>query len=263
MPAIHIYSMPQVIHLTVGGLIGATMIYSHPQHDSDIVRLYTGITNPIDFLLCDIDRKPVTLAAGESLVLTMTDARMTREVMTPKTLTVVDAARGHFRATFAPADITVPEDWYSYSITKVNAAAVETPIYVDRDHKPSGRLQVLRGKAPTTLDPQFTLLGSEFHYLNGHYHGGTFPGSRTHADGLDDLHTATITLTGFTGTVYIDATEELDMPRSEGPWRMVASTTLTANTGTTTLPFSGPYRWIRFRVSKSAGTIERATLTIS
>ena len=81
----------------------------------------------------------------------------------------------------------------------------------------------------------------------------------------DGLHTVQYTVTGFIGTIEIQAT--LATSPSADDWFSVSSTQLTSdndssnfNTGSFLYNFTGNYVWVRAVVEYTDGTVERITL---
>ena len=87
-------------------------------------------------------------------------------------------------------------------------------------------------------------------------------GSKFKGDGYygrsDGLHTVQYNLSGFTGTLIIEGTLEVDPADSD--WFSVHSGALEQETNNTIVSFTGNYVWIRAKIIYTDGTLNSITL---
>ena len=126
MPSLTIYQIPQVIQTTRAGATGV----NSATNKIDFF-LSKNVTNEIEFLLKDIDRKPISLV-GKTLILYVVDTA-TQTLKLQKTLQSINEVRGHCRLTIAPSDISQWElGYYSYSLVMQRADQSQVLLYTDQ-----------------------------------------------------------------------------------------------------------------------------------
>lgn len=103
--------------------------------------------------------------------------------------------------------------------------------------------------------------------LSTQTHGGdsgseTVTSNKLQGDGYygrsDGLHTIQYSVSGFTGTLQIQATLETDP--SEEDWFTVISVVLDNKTETVISSFTGNYVWVRAKIVYTSGSLENILL---
>lgn len=258
MPSVNLYQIPQVINTTQAGGVGVNSATN--KVDFDVSK---NVTNEIEFLLKDIDRKAVSLTS-KTMVIYIVNQK-TNTVMLQKKLTVMNAPRGHCRLTISPSDIM---DWdtgyYSYSITLLQDGQ-QTLVHQDQNRSQYGYLEVKQGPLPvpqsaTVITPQemqldFNDLGMFKKYISGAYEGAAQRDNRV------GIHSVALYAKDLSGTFYIQASLENGVPTAIQEWFDVEiTTTNTTNdpdvvnsryvfsnlTGVKNIQFQGSFMWVRF-----------------
>jgi hypothetical protein len=265
MPSLTVYQIPQVIQTTRAGATGVNSATNRIDFF-----LSKNVTNEIEFLLKDIDRKPISLV-NKTLILYVVDAH-TQTLKLQKTLQSINELRGHYRLTVAPSDIV---DWelghYSYSLVMQREDQTQVLMYTDQNRTTYGFLEVKAGPLPTPFDP--IVLTDE---LFGHatvgvtnqpvtgvkYRvSGGYPGV-AQRDNRVGMHTCAIYSTGFKGAFKVQASLDSSVPTDDYGWFDVDDTKLMLDekTGITSLQFVGSFMWVRFIYvpdSTNTGTIDK------
>lgn len=245
MPSVNLYQIPQVINTTQAGGVGVNSATN--KVDFDVSK---NVTNEIEFLLKDIDRKAVSLT-GKTMVIYIVDQK-NNTVMLQKKLTVMNAPRGHCRLTISPSDIM---DWdtgyYSYSITVLQDGQ-QTLVHQDQNRSQYGYLEVKQGPLPvprsaevilpTEMQLDFNDLGMFKKYISGAYQGAAQRDNRV------GNHSLAIYAKGLTGSFYIQASLENGVPTAIQEWFDVVNSRYEFEnfTGVHNIQFQGSFMWVRF-----------------
>jgi hypothetical protein len=252
MPSVNLYQIPQVINTTQAGGVGVNSATN--KVDFDVSK---NVTNEIEFLLKDIDRKAVSLT-GKTMVIYIVDQK-NNTVMLQKKLTVMNAPRGHCRLTISPSDIM---DWdtgyYSYSITILQDGQ-QTLVHQDQNRSQYGYLEVKHGPLPaprsaTVITPQEMQLDNNDLGLFRKYISGAYPGA-AQRDNRAGNHSLAIYAKNMSGTFYVQASLENGVPTAVQEWfdveinnaDVVNSRYEFENfTGVHNIQFQGSFMWVRF-----------------
>lgn len=257
MTAINIYKLPQVVTVfRLDKAAGDHMITSFHHTRTDF-KLFRGVRNEIDFFIRNYDRKPVSVADPDTVVLTLSDRR-NRRVVGAFPLTALDAAKGHYQLVIdATAAEALDMRWLAYAVT-LNTAAGRHMLFVDRDHGVSGTIEVVDGPEPAAREPQ-TLRWDEFLKRDAYYYAGTLEGPALTASA--GTNTVTFAVADFVGEVTIEATQQPMSPMHDGDWEMVQSQSFGASRNEpVVLTFNSTlYTWVRFRVRLDSGTVSSVT----
>ncbi len=275
MVAVKLYKFPLVIDLTLvdQGIRNNNM----PFRDSDF-KVYRGTFNPVEFIVRDNDRKPISLV-GKSLTATIINF-FTGAVFLQKDIFVIDAAKGRIKLLLTPPEIAEWENgFYKYSILINNEDGTNNLLFVDQDQNAAGFFEMIDGVlpgliesvhiftddfmetniAPPTLDPTVFL-------------SSAFPGDALLCED-DGLHTAVVYLTDFAGRFFIQGSLEDTPSPNEDDWFNIFLTFTTPHfefgntptpddtfTGLEAFTFTGSLRWVRFKYipdDDNTGTLDK------
>lgn len=255
---VFIFSIPQVVNLVypVMNYQGIPMLnYSVIRTD---FRLLRGVKNEIVFFVRDIDRKPVTLAAGDSLTINIVGEDA---LLMTRNLTVVDSTKGIYQLATLPSEMdtwpTGPIRWSMlYNRSATNDSVM---LWTDLSYSPYSYLYLTDGPLPGPA-PTATILWADLSMLlTNNYYSQSLSGAAQ--DGYyNGVQTFVYTMTGFTGTVEIDATmiAQPDLSAESSDWFSVDSVTYSNFTGNASRNVVGNYLWLRMIVTPTSGTFVEA-----
>jgi hypothetical protein len=251
MPSLTVYQIPQVTQITRAGATGVNSATTRIDFD-----LSKNVTNEIEFLLKDIDRRPISLA-NKSIVMYVVDSD-SQTLKLQKNLQVINDARGHCRLTISPSDIGEwAEAYYSYSLVLERTDGSQILIYCDQNRSSYGFLEVKAGPLPPPNniyeigDDQFAhqTYGVTNQPVSGipyRVSGGT-PGA-AQRDNRAGQHTVAIYSQNFKGLFKVQASLDNSLPTDDMGWFDVegANITLDQVSGITAMTFQGSLMWVRF-----------------
>lgn len=251
MPSLTVYQIPQVTQITKAGAVGVNS--STTRIDFDLSK---NVTNEIEFLLKDIDRRPISLL-NKTVIMYVVDTD-TNTLKLQKTLQVINEGRGHCRLTISPSDIGEwAESYYSYSLVLQRPDLSQILIYCDQNRSSYGFLEVKAGPLPA---PNNIIEIDDAHFAHQTYGitnqpvigmryrvSGGFPGAATR-DNRNGMHTCAIYCKDFKGTFRVQASLDNSEPADDLGWFDVEGGTLNIDkiTGLTSMTFQGSLMWVRF-----------------
>lgn len=251
MPSLTVYQIPQVTQITKAGATGVNSATTRIDFD-----LSKNVTNEIEFLLKDIDRRPISLT-NKSVIIYVVD-RDSNTLILQKTLQVINDTRGHCRLTITPADIGEwAPTYYSYSLVLERVDGSQILIYCDQNRSSYGFLEVKAGPLPPPNnifeidDEQFAhhtygvtnqpVTGIPYRVSGGH------PGA-AQRDNRAGMHTCAIYAKNFKGSFRVQASLDNSLPTDDLSWFDVegAQRVIDNVTGIVTITFQGSLMWVRF-----------------
>lgn len=260
MPTVNLYQMPQVVQLHQPGAVSVSTVVNRTDFN-----LFRNVTNQVEFLIKDVDRKPFNLAI-KSVWLYIVDDR-TGQLLIQRQLVPISDSRGHCRLVLDPLDIV---DWdpgyYTYSVT-VQENGAQTVIYTDQNRSLRGHLELMDGPLPNPK-PQIEIAANQFLAqswgipLQNYFVAEPFPGAAQSMN-ASGMHTLALYASNFTGTLWVQASLENVPPSTYDEWFDVTSIQLSNFTGVRGVQFTGSYMWVRFYYQpdiSNAGSITKALL---
>lgn len=248
MSVIHVYQTPQAVHLTQGT---GSPNQNYPVNRSDF-RLLKGVRNEIEVFVKDLDRKPVSMN-GKTPVMRIVD-RDRQHLLMETELEVVDVSKGRFRLVVDPG-VDLPLGSHIYSVLVETTGQYPTVLYTDRDRTPFGVVEVLEGPVETPA-PSTMISRDQMLLLGGSRHSTALPGAAL-VGNRTGLHTALFYLTGFTGSITIQASLEAQPTSEDLSWFDVDQVTVSGFSGLHPLTFEGMFVWVRFIVYENQGTVDK------
>ena len=222
-------------------------------------KVYKGVTNTIDFVVRNNERRPVNLT-GLDLSCTIQN-QATGEILLTKQVNTLVALQGKAQLVLDPGDIEEwPANYYDYVVETTNDNGIQGLLYTDINKDVTGTFQlfdgVLRTQVPATevLQEQFTQtpLGNNNDLM---YLTGAFPGD-AQSQKSNGMHTVAVYQSKWNGKFFIQAslsnqaplpTEWFYIPLTTGPDPMYTfDNSNNAGPGPTLFNFSGNYYWVRF-----------------
>jgi len=277
-----VFAMPQVVTLTLGGDTGATLM-NYPVNRTDF-KLIKGVTNEIMFFVKDVDRHPVTLPMmannGVTAVrIVITDETTDKVLLGSQTVPAdlsdksvlvpapgIDVAKGVWMLKLTNLDIVDwPPGMLRYSIL-MDRANDQVMLYSDRGYGPYSQLAVLDGPFPLPREAT-TITRGDMLPLDFSLFSGSYVGAAQLAN-LSGVHNAVFHMTGFRGTLTLQASLENSPSSNDSDWfpaqvvglssnaGVIGNTLDTQGTVSFNLPTDGPvnitargnYMWMRFIV---------------
>lgn len=242
MPSVTLYQMPQVIQLSTPDAVSVHSVVNRTDFN-----LFKNVTNEVEFLIKDVDRKPVNLR-NKSLTIYIVDEQ-TNSLAIQSTLTVIDEKRGHARMSLHPSQVaSLANGYYRYSVT-INRDGDQLLIYTDQTRSLRGHLELFEGPLPGP-QPVIQIMPGDFVSstwgvpLETYFVAQSFPGA-AQRNNRSGQHTLAIYTTNFTGTFWVEASLENSPPTTPSDVFPVTSMTLTNKTGVSSLQFVGNYMWLR------------------
>jgi len=262
MTAVKLYTFPLVIDLTV--IDRKIRNNNMPFRDSDF-KIYRGAFNPIEFIVRDNDRKPISLI-GKSLTMTVIDF-YTNLTIIQKDVIILDAAKGRIKVIFPPQEIA---EWvngfYKYSILMNNEDGTNQLLFVDQNQNAGGFFELIEGVLPELVE-SVVALGEDFTTVNvappttdpTRFISSAFPGDAIFCE-VDGLHTVAVYLDNYAGKFFIQGSLEETPSPNDSDWFDIQLTATTPffEFGNTPLPndtftgieaftFTASVRWVRFK----------------
>ena len=178
-------------------------------------KIYKGVTNSIDFIVRDNDRKPVKLQ-GLILKARIQPVEGDQPLLLEKEVTIIDDLGGKAQLILDPQDI---QDWllgyYRFTISCIDNNMVETYLFTDINKDTFGTFQLMDGVA-TSIDPAIELLSKDFtERPYGDYSimwtTGALVGDSQRGT-VNGLHSIAIYTTNFQGKFWIQASLSIEPP---------------------------------------------------
>jgi len=227
--------------------------------DSNDFRIFKDVTNTLEFVVRDTDRKPINMM-GRTAQITMYDQR-NNEMMWQAPLKVINDTKGLCQLNITP-DVT--SDWYlatySYSVTVQNLDGSVHMLYVDQHEGQQGFFELCQGPSFEPSDSQ-TLTSSDLPALQGgswtfvqegtdddlHYlYSSALPGSMKRHN-FSGLHTVAVFFENFSGTLLVQGSVEEGTP-TDGDWYEIETRHYDHKTGSDHFNILANLQWVRFRL---------------
>jgi len=260
--------MPQVIHLTEPGLQSAYAVVNRTDFN-----LFKNVTNEVEFLIKDVDRKPVNIT-NRNLTIHIVDER-TNTLVLQSTLTIINGTRGHCRMSLSPSDIAgLSNGYFRYAVTIdriTNINGVDRVdsllIFTDQYRAIKGYLELLDGPIPNPqpaveIDPSVFYDESWGDPIQVFKVAGPYEGA-AQRDNRSGQHTVAVYMENFSGQFWIEASLENNSPSAQSDWFPVTDQVFNEFTGVKGFQFIGSYMWIRVYYlpgPMNAGTVTKVLL---
>jgi hypothetical protein len=256
MPTVFLYSFKEYVQLLQFDQNPQLVNWPMTIYDT---KLYKGVTNTIDFVIRNNERRPINLVGVELEAFVST--RATNEIVLTKRVEVTVPLQGKAKLTLDPGEVEdLPAGYYNYSIQNTNVNGIAQLYYTDVNQSGVGHFElfdgVLRTMVPAVevLAAQFTQTpignNDDLAFLTGAFAGDA---QTQRANGM---HTVAVYQTRFLGKFFIQASltnnspmpsEWFFIPLVPGPDPMYTFTYLNNDGLTPTLfNFDLNAYWVRF-----------------
>jgi hypothetical protein len=214
------------------------------------VKLHKGVDNPVKFRIKNQNQKNVDVSNSE-FYLYITDAATNAEILN-KTLILESATTGLVSTVITEEDLL---DFdlvrYHYGIKMVDSTGNEYPIYVDDNYSATGVIEVSNTAYPNHENStELTVTGYDTDDIA---YTSTIPVTATN----NGIHTVAYYLTGFSGTIVVQGHLEDSNTVFETDYISITENTYANQTGVVSLNFTGLFKGIRFKITKTAGSVDR------
>lgn len=255
MPTVFLFSFKEYIQLVSWDANPAYVNWPMIQYD---IKCYKGVTNTLDFVIRNNERRPVNLVGLEMECVIQNQNN--GQIMITKPVEVTVPLEGKAKLVLDPGDI---EDWpanyYDYVVRVTNVNGIQQLFYTDINKTATGSFQlfdgVLRSEVPATeiLAAQFTStplgLADDIMFISGAYPGDA------QAQKASGLHTVAVYQTKWQGSFFIQASLQNDSPLPQewfyiplgtnSPFYIFDSSN-NSDDGPTLFNFSLNAYWVRF-----------------
>lgn len=215
------------------------------------IKLYQGQTCAVNFSVFNSTNKPLSVA-GTQLVFKIWNPE-NNELL--KTKTVAATKNDVIKVSFDSNELMdIEPGYYYYSCNIISGDDENIILFMDTSPEHRGFLEIIAVAsnhiiATTTLD-NFSL------YNSAYYSSAVNNVDKLRQRG--SLHTYTAHTSSFTGTIYAQATMLVaGTTTTESDWFTVDTLSLSNYTGTSTGNYTGIYSQIRFKFTKTAGSVTK------
>jgi hypothetical protein len=214
------------------------------------LKIQKGIKNQIRVQFKNSDQKRITISSTGTYVFTMFDIQ-SQKLVTQKTMEVLDTGtvttRGLALLSLDESDtVDLDKSAYQYSVTYMDTDGTYLPAYTNTYYGMAGTMYLNNDVYPV-LQPSQEIVSFLRNYNSGislYEHKSGNINAHPEYKKNSALHTAAIYMTGFRGTVYVQATLD-NTPGNFGRYATVFSKTYTGFTGIDYVNFNGIFNYIR------------------
>lgn len=215
------------------------------------IKLYQGQTCAVNFSVFNSTNKPLSVA-GTQLVFKIWNPE-NNELLKTKTITATK--NDVIKVSFDSNELMdIEPGYYYYSCNIITGDDENIILFMDTSPEHRGFLEII---AVASNHIVATTILDNFSFYNSAYYSSAV----NNVDKLrqrGSLHTYTTHTMGFTGTIYAQATMLVaGTTTTESDWFTVDTITLSDYTGTSTGNYTGIYSQIRFKFTKTAGSVAK------
>ena len=212
MPTVFLYSFKEYVQLLQFDANPQLVNWPMTIYDT---KLYKGVTNTIDFVVRNNERRPINLVGLELEAFIQDQA--TGEIVLIKRVDITVAIQGKARLTLDPGEVEdLAAGYYNYSIQNTDVNGISQLFYTDINQRGIGNFElfdgVLRTMVPATevVAAQFTQtpIGNNDDVM---FVTGAFPGD-AQTQRANGMHTVAVYQTRFLGKFFIQASLSNNSP---------------------------------------------------
>jgi hypothetical protein len=205
MPTVFLYKFKEYVQLLQFDANPQLVNWPMTIYDT---KLYKGVTNTIDFVIRNNERRPINLV-GLTMQATIQD-QLTGEVVLTKTVDVTVAIQGKARLTLDPGEVEdLNSGYYNYSIQNTDVNGISQLFYTDINQNGIGSFELFDGVLRTML-PATEILAAQFTQTpignndDVMFVTGSYPGD-AQTQRANGMHTVAVYQTRFLGKFFIQA----------------------------------------------------------
>jgi hypothetical protein len=222
------------------------------------LKIQKGLKNKVRVQFKNSDQKKIAISGTGTYVFSMYDA-INQRLLIEKELEILDegttATRGLALLTLTESDtIDLDKSSYTYSVKYADSDGTYLPAYSNTYYDIHGTLHILNDINPV-LQPSVEISDLQISYnasttLYEYKSRAIYANPEFNSN--TGLHTAAFYMTGFKGTVYIQATLN-NNPTDLGYYSTVAERTYNGFTGVDYINFNGVYSYVNIMVVPAKG----------
>jgi hypothetical protein len=222
------------------------------------LKIQKGLNNQVRVQFKNSDQKRITISNSQTFIFSMFDAIDNRMVL-EKEIEVLDVAttatRGLALLTLNESDtVDLDRTSYQYSIKLAAGNGTYLPTYTNTYYGISGTLHLLNDVFPTLQDSKvinsFNKHWDDEFFWYEHVSGNIY--ANPEFNGNNALHTVALYMTGFRGTVQVEATLS-NSPSNNSSYAVVAEQIYLGFSGIDYVNFNGVYSYIRVKFIPAQG----------
>ena len=205
MPTVFLYKFKEYVQLLQFDANPQLVNWPMTIYDT---KLYKGVTNTIDFVIRNNERRPINLV-GLTMQATIQD-QLTGEVVLTKTVDVTVAIQGKARLTLDPGEVEdLNSGYYNYSIQNTDVNGISQLFYTDINQNGIGSFELFDGVLRTML-PATEIVAAQFTQTpignndDVMFVTGSYPGD-AQTQRANGMHTVAVYQTRFLGKFFIQA----------------------------------------------------------
>lgn len=224
------------------------IVYARP------LKLYRGISNTLQLRLLNVDQKPVNIT-GKTFAMNIID-QSTHLVIKTKTGTIANATQGYVDFQLTDSDLrNADAGYYIYSVHELKSDGSKAVVYSNDDYNADGQIRIY--DSPYSGFDESKELNFDTMTVSTTDDTSDYVLAYPHLNQNGALHTAQYYLDGYTGSITVQVTLDNDPSDNAVTWTDLTSTAYASNTGNEYVTFTGVYTAVRFKSTKSAGTISK------
>ena len=219
------------------------------------LQLYKGIDNRIQLVLRNNDQKPVSLL--DSVVTFNLLDSTTSELVFSRQLQLIYTNTGS-ATTIIESNLMndLKAGFYHYSMIVINPEGETQIVYADDNYQAQGKAYIsdsIYGRVVPSVKPNI------LQYINNsdtNYQTVAYTDQIPMADrvkGRAVYQTAQFNITDFTGTIEVQASQDIASTVIPTNWYTVATTTPVFETGNQYVNFQGKFNLVRFKITQDPG----------
>jgi len=224
------------------------IVYARP------LKLYRGILNTLQLRLLNVDQKPVDIT-GKTFIMNIID-QSTHLVIKSKNGVLSNASRGYVDFELVDSDLrNTDAGYYIYSVHELKSDGSKTVVYSSDNYDADGELRIY--DSPYSGFDESKQVNFDTMTASTTDDESDYVLAYPHLNQNGALHTAQYYLDGYTGSITVQVTLDNDPSDNAVTWTDLTSTAYANNTGNEYVTFTGVYTAVRFKSTKSAGTISK------
>jgi len=260
MAVVYLYKFIEYVQLVKADTNAPNINYPMIQYD---IKVYKGVSNTIDFIVRDADRKFVKLIDYQlsAIIQTVDEPNYAGpEILLTKPVQIVDELTGKARLILEPEDIeTWNTGYYQYSIQVTDSQGCETYLFTDVNKSAIAQFQLLEGMA-RSLQPAIEIFADGFTPTPIGDYGiiyttGALAGD-SQSQRANGTHTVAVYTENFTGKFWIQASLTNDAPLPDDWFDVTLDNpnnfwSYTPDQKIKQFTFFGNYYWVRFQYQEA------------
>lgn len=224
------------------------IVYARP------LKLYRGILNTLQLRLLNVDQKPVDIT-GKTFAMNIID-QSTHLVIKSKTGVVSNAIRGYVDFELVDSDLrNTDAGYYIYSVHELKSDGSKTVVYSSDNYDADGELRIY--DSPYSGFDESKELNFNTMTASTTDDTSDYVLAYPHLNQNGALHTAQYYLDGYTGSITVQVTLDNDPSDNAVTWTDLTNTAYANNTGNEYVTFTGVYTAVRFKSTKTSGTVTK------